>query len=82
MLIQAKNESGKTYFVLKNNLERLIEMRKIQQFRPSDGWLDISKGQRREDKGEYNGPERRVCRKQWILSLHIRTGADPAERGW
>ena len=68
MLVPAKNENGKSYFVLKNNLERLIEKRKIQKFRRSDGWLDIDEDQRREEKNEYNGPERRLCRKDnWNL---------------
>ncbi len=68
MLVLSKNENGKSYFVLKNKLERLIEMRKIQQFRRSDGWLDIDKAQRRDEKTEYKGPERRLCRKDnWNL---------------
>jgi len=60
MFVPAEAESGKTYFVLKNNLNRLIRERKIQKFRRSNGWLDIDEDQRKEDKLRYNGPERRV----------------------
>ncbi len=62
MLVPAKSRSGKTYLVLKSDLEQLIRERKIQQFRRSDGWLDIDEDQRKQDRAGYIGPERRVCR--------------------
>src|SRR4030042_443115 len=60
MLVAAQSESGKAYFVLKNSLKDLIENRKIQKFRRSDGWVHIDEDQRTGHKTEYNGPERRV----------------------
>jgi transcriptional regulator with PAS, ATPase and Fis domain len=60
MFVPAEAESGKTYLVLKNNLNHLIKERKIQKFRRSNAWLDIDEDERREDKAPYDGPERRV----------------------
>lgn len=60
MLVPTANESGKTCFVLKKNLSRLIKERKIQKFRRSEGWVDIDENQRKEDKPRCNGPERRL----------------------
>jgi len=60
MLLPAESESGKTCFVLKNCLTRLIKERKIQRFRRSSEWLDIDADQRRKDPGGYNGVERRL----------------------
>src|SRR5512147_3325551 len=60
MLLPAESESGKTCFVLKNCLTRLIKERKIQKFRRSSEWLDVDADQRRKDPGGYNGPKRRL----------------------
>lgn len=62
MLVPAKSRSGKTYLVLKSDLEQLIRERKIQQFCRSNGWLDIAEDQRKQDRAGYTGPERRVCK--------------------
>jgi len=68
LLLPAENESGKTYFVLKNYLTHLIRERKIQRFRRSSGWLDIDADERKKDPGGYNGPERRLSRiVDWTL---------------
>jgi transcriptional regulator with PAS, ATPase and Fis domain len=64
-LVPAKTENGKTCFVLHNNLNRLIQERKIQKFRRSTGWLDIDADQRKKDPSGYSGPERR-----WIASAN------------
>jgi transcriptional regulator with PAS, ATPase and Fis domain len=62
MLVPAKAESGKAYFVLQNNLNHLIREKKIQGIYRSNGWLDIDEDQRKEDEGQYKGPERRLSR--------------------
>jgi len=62
MLVPAKTESGRSYFVLQNNLSSLIKERKIQKFLRSSGWLDIDEDQRKEERNGYNGPERRLYR--------------------
>jgi transcriptional regulator with GAF, ATPase, and Fis domain len=62
MLVPAKTETGRAYFVLQNNLNSLIKERRIQKFRRSSGWLDIDENQRKEERNGYNGPERRFCR--------------------
>jgi transcriptional regulator with PAS, ATPase and Fis domain len=60
MLVPAKTESGKVYFVLAGSLNSLIKERKIQKFRRSNGWLDIDDDQRKGERNGYSGPERRV----------------------
>jgi len=72
VLVPAQSEGGKVFFVLKNNLEHLIEERKIRKFRRSSGWTGsegwLDKDQREEDSKEYNGPERRFWRTvNWAL---------------
>ena len=62
MLVPVRNRSGETYLVLKSDLEHLIRERKIEQFRRSDGWLDIDEDQRKQDRAGYTGPERRACK--------------------
>jgi transcriptional regulator with PAS, ATPase and Fis domain len=62
LLVPAKSESGAGYFVLKNNLERLIKDRRILEFRRSNGWLAADEDQRKTDRGGYMGLERRVSR--------------------
>jgi transcriptional regulator with PAS, ATPase and Fis domain len=60
MFVAAKSENDKAYFVLKNVLGHLIEEKKIQKFLRSEGWIDIEKDQRKEERNKYNGFERRV----------------------
>ena len=72
VLVQAKSESGKVLFVLKNSLDHLMKERKIQKFRRSSGWIGeegwSNKDQRKGDPTEYHGPERRFCRTvDWSL---------------
>ena len=62
MLVPAKTETGRTYFVLHNNLNSLIKERKIRKFRRSSGWLDIDEDQRKEERNGFKGPERRLRR--------------------
>jgi two-component system, NtrC family, response regulator HydG len=60
MLLPTATQTGKTYFVLKSYLPRLIKERKIQRFRRSNEWVDIDADQRRRDPGGYRGLERRA----------------------
>ena len=72
VLIPAQGQRGDTVFVSKSHIERLIAERKIQQFRRSTGWVRSEgwKDPRRNDRGDYQGPERRFCRKaDWSLFM-------------
>ena len=59
ILVPAKAEGGKEYFVLKKNLPHWIRERRIERFRRSEGWLDIDNDQRKNEESRYNGAERR-----------------------
>jgi len=60
VLVPAKTETGETYIVLKNSLNHLIQKRRIQKLRRSEGWLEIDEDQRKNDNPRYTGPERRA----------------------
>ena len=60
MLVQATDESGKMYFVLKPYLSHVIKKRKIRKFRRSGEWLDIDSDQRKNIV-DTHGVEKRMC---------------------
>ncbi|MGQ9663292.1 MAG: sigma-54 interaction domain-containing protein, partial [Kiritimatiellia bacterium] len=68
MLLPTENQTGNTYFVLKNYLPQLIQQRKILRFRRSNGWFDVDADSRKVENPGYRGPERRVSRTiDWSL---------------
>lgn len=60
MMVRVKYANGSTEMVRPPVLQHLIVHHKIQEFRRSDGWVQVDSGPIRQNKTkDYQGPERR-----------------------
>lgn len=60
MLIRVRHSSGKIEQVPPRKLQKLIEKRKIVQFKRANGWVTVGYDPiRSAESSRYNGPERR-----------------------